>query len=339
MDDELTDALGGAGGDSRDPSAKSTTQDPLKALRAVTVARRYFLDGRTKTEIAAEFEVSRFQVARLLEWARSEHLVQIRVLDPQGLDSALSERLRSSYRLDNVVVVSLPDMPEEIVRVDLARLAAQYLEARLQPDDVVGLAWGRTIDRLVDFLGEIPPVATVQIAGGMQPVAHAMSGTELVRSFATRAHGSVYPILAPFVVQDPDTAKRLRREDVISSTFDMFSKISIAVVGIGSWHPPTSLLLASLSGEDATQLFDLGAEADICASVFDRNGVEIGAYLSPRAMCISTEQLRAIPEVIAVAGGVGKSQAIEAALRSGVVNTLITDSVVAARLLAGQNPT
>jgi DNA-binding transcriptional regulator LsrR (DeoR family) len=44
---------------------------------------------------------------------------------------------------------------------------------------------------------------------------------------------------------------------------------------------------------------------------------------------ISGEQLRGIPEVIAVAAGRDKVDAVRAALRTGIITTLITNSTVA----------
>ena len=44
---------------------------PASLVLSASVARRYYLDGRSKTEIADEFGLSRFKVARLIETARA----------------------------------------------------------------------------------------------------------------------------------------------------------------------------------------------------------------------------------------------------------------------------
>jgi DNA-binding transcriptional regulator LsrR (DeoR family) len=48
---------------------------------------------------------------------------------------------------------------------------------------------------------------------------------------------------------------------------------------------------------------------------------------------ITGEQLRRIPEVVAVAGGVDKAKAVGVVLRAGFVTTLITNASVAQQLL------
>ena len=44
---------------------------PAELVIAASVARRYYMDGLSKTEIADEYGLSRFKIARLLETARS----------------------------------------------------------------------------------------------------------------------------------------------------------------------------------------------------------------------------------------------------------------------------
>jgi DNA-binding transcriptional regulator LsrR (DeoR family) len=49
---------------------------------------------------------------------------------------------------------------------------------------------------------------------------------------------------------------------------------------------------------------------------------------------IRAPEMRAIPEVIAIAYGLAKAPAVRAALRSGLVSGLVTHSTLAAELLA-----
>ena len=44
---------------------------PASLVLSASVARRYYLDGRSKIEIAEEFGLSRFKVARLIDLARA----------------------------------------------------------------------------------------------------------------------------------------------------------------------------------------------------------------------------------------------------------------------------
>jgi DNA-binding transcriptional regulator LsrR (DeoR family) len=59
--------------------------------------------------------------------------------------------------------------------------------------------------------------------------------------------------------------------------------------------------------------------------------------ISQRMIGITGEQLRRIPEVVAVAGGLVKANAVSVVLKAGFVTTLITNASVAQRLLIQQH--
>ena len=71
-------------------SATDGARGPAHLVLTASVARRYYLDGRSKVEIAEEFALSRFKVARLLEDARSSGLVRIEIGHPGVVDVELS---------------------------------------------------------------------------------------------------------------------------------------------------------------------------------------------------------------------------------------------------------
>jgi DNA-binding transcriptional regulator LsrR (DeoR family) len=56
-------------------------------------------------------------------------------------------------------------------------------------------------------------------------------------------------------------------------------------------------------------------------------------------MAILYPDLERIPQVIAVAGGEPKTEALRAVLRGRAVTSVVTDSAVAANLLAQEPPT
>jgi DNA-binding transcriptional regulator LsrR (DeoR family) len=64
------------------------------------------------------------------------------------------------------------------------------------------------------------------------------------------------------------------------------------------------------------------------------DGNTVAQDFTDRCISISGEQLRAIDEVIAVAGGRHKTAAVRAVLRSGHAKSLVTDTTLATALLA-----
>ncbi|GAA4949124.1 hypothetical protein GCM10023238_14300 [Streptomyces heliomycini] len=59
---------------------------PIDTLLAAAVARRFYLEQRSKVEIAKEFGISRFKVARLLDAAVAHDIVRIDITVPAEID-------------------------------------------------------------------------------------------------------------------------------------------------------------------------------------------------------------------------------------------------------------
>ena len=70
---------------------------PAELVLAASIARRHYVDGRTKIEIADEFRLSRFKVARLLEAARAQGLVRIEIGHAGTIDVDTSGRLAERF--------------------------------------------------------------------------------------------------------------------------------------------------------------------------------------------------------------------------------------------------
>ena len=88
---------------------------------AAHAARRYYLDDRSKVDIAAELGVSRFKVARLLDLARTEGIVTIKVHDPRGVDPELSESLRAALGIRQALVLdAAPQRRTQVGALDTA---------------------------------------------------------------------------------------------------------------------------------------------------------------------------------------------------------------------------
>jgi len=306
-------------------------RSPRNAIQLATIARRYFLDQRTKVEIAEEFQLSRFKVARLLREAIDSGVVQIEVRSPADIDIELSEALRRSAGLHDVLVVPTRDDADEL-RVALGATAAAFLGDLLVEGDVVGMSWGRTLNAMTAALPPLPRVDIVQLTGAVGGNLFD-SPVEIVRRAALNAGGEAHPIFAPLVVDNADTAAALRRQPDVARAMRLFDRITKAVVAVGSWDPPGSQLREAMRPAERAALLARGVRAEVCATFVSDDGRLVADDYVERCIAISAAQLRAVPEVVAVAGGASKARAIGAVLRAGLVTSLVTDSDVATHLL------
>ncbi|HJP74782.1 MAG TPA: sugar-binding domain-containing protein [Pseudonocardiaceae bacterium] len=311
---------------------------PAQNMLAASIARRFHLDGRTKVQIAEEFGISRFKVARLLDAALERGLIEVRITLPDPLDLDISGELRRAYGLNRALV--LQRQPERAgadpvlgLRRRLGVMAAELLTETITADDVLGLAWGRTVNAMVESLQKLAPCSIVQLCGVYSRMDLHDSSVETVSRAARLAGGSGYPIYAPLVLPDRRTAETLRKQPGVADAFEHFDRITTAVVAIGGWQPGLSTVYDVLDPKARDGLGQHGVTAEMAARLFDQNGRALSTGLAHYVLAIETEQLRRVPEVIALAGGPAKATAIDAVLRSGLVTTLVIDADTAELLI------
>jgi DNA-binding transcriptional regulator LsrR (DeoR family) len=298
-------------------------------LRAV-VARRFHLEGRTRVQIADEFGLSRFKVARLLEDAIESGMVEIRIHYPGAIDIELSAALQRRYGLDHAYVVAADVGPADRVEA-VAKTTADLLRSILRDGDVIGVDCGRTLTHVARHLVSLPRCDVVQLTGMAGAIAH--NGVDLVRRISEVSGGAAWPLYAPLVVADARTAASLGANPQIKDSIAHHGNVTCAVVSIGAWQRGASQVYEALADDEAESLSAAGVVGETCALLLDADGRRVRG-LNERRMGIDEALLRAIPLRIALATGPEKAAATHAVLRSGLVSALVTDSDIAAAVLA-----
>ncbi|MFK8909772.1 sugar-binding transcriptional regulator [Streptomyces sp. YS-3] len=309
---------------------------PAELVQAAAMARRFYLEGKSKIQIAEEFGVSRFKVARVLETALERDLVRIEIRVPAELDAERSDALRARYGLRHAVVVESPEAGEDESSPDpenLGEVAADLLGELVSEGDVLGLAWGRSTIHMAAALDRLPPCTVVQLTGVYDAGTAERGSVEAVRRAAQVSGGDAHPIYAPMLLPDAATAAALRNQTGIARAFEYFDKVTVAAVSIGSWEPGISTVHDMLTDEERAHYASLGVAAEMSAHLFDAEGRRVGRDLGERCITVEADRLRRIPEVVAIAGGARKASAIDAVLRSGLVTSLVTDTAAADFLL------
>lgn len=311
------------------PARRTASLD--EQLLMADIARRHFWDGRTRVEIAEELGLSRFKVGRLLETAISSGLVRIEIDLPEAVDSDLSLRLKERFGLDRALVTAPRDGSPEGIRDALGRAAAALLADLVTEDDVLGVTSGRSIDAAARHLTRLAGCEIIQLTG--MPGNLNDNPVEVLRRVTELSGGQAHSIYAPLTVATADSAEALRSDPRLASAFGRFAAVTIAVTAVGCWRPPDSRFHDGIGETDRADLLRRGVIADVGGALLDADGRAVHDF-DDRTLGIGLEGLRAIDQVIVVAGGEWKTPAIRAALRSGLAETLITDSTVARRLLA-----
>jgi DNA-binding transcriptional regulator LsrR (DeoR family) len=318
------------------------TGGPAQLVLTASVARRHYVDGRSKVEIAKEFALSRFKVARLLEDARASGMVRIEIGYPSGIDVELSGRLRDTYGLLHAVVVDGPEGEDPAaLRERVGAAGADLLQEITSQGDVLGLAWSRSVSAMIGALTRLPPIPIVQLTGALQtaeavaPPHSVDSSIEIVRDAARISGGPAYFFYAPFILGDANTARAMRRQTEVARAFDHVPAVTKAVVGIGLCAPGQSTVYDAVSPKEQRALHKAGIRAEVSGVFIDLQGTPVPAPLTQRMIGVNATQLHQIPEVIALAYGNLKAPAVRAALNGGLVRSLVTHKALAEALVAG----
>ena len=299
------------------------------------VARLFFEHQLTKVEIAARLGVSRFRVARLLDRAVAEGVVQIEFRDAPRQDRDLSRAVAERFKIGRCVVAAGDD-PGSV-----ARLGADVVDSLLDPGESIGIAWGSTVARVVRAMQprNDSTIDVIQLAGSSTALDSSTDPGDLTRVLAERLGGRPHRIHAPAFVESADLRAALERQPEVAATIERFDGIGIAVVGIGAFggrdQAASSSLIRSgaLSATELDRLAGLGAVGDLLVHPFTADGRFVAPDLAVRAIAISIEQLRRVPTVVAIAAGTAKIAAIRGALATGVIGVLVTDAPTATGIL------
>ena len=309
------------------------TVSSTDALLLARVARSYFLDERSKSDIAEELGISRFRVARLLETARREGVVTIEISSPAGIDTELSLALKRRFGLEHAVVVEHDERDADSLRRRLSVVAAEVLREVVTTKDVLGLAWARSLRGIGDNVAGIAACPVVQLTG-------ALSGPDgsdvlaLVRKVAQAGGGVPHVFYAPLVAPDAASARTLRRQPEVARALQLAESVTVAVVGIGAWAPGLSTIYDTVDAAARIKAADAGTIGEISGILIDGAGRAVISPLSRRVIGISGEQLAGVDMVLSVAYGADKCDAVRSALTGGLVNSIVTHTELAEALLA-----
>lgn len=310
---------------------------------APEVARLYFERQLSKVAIGAQLGISRFRVARLIDRALETGLVQIVFSEHVRFDHKLAGQIETRFGLRLCIVARDTDAATTEGLRGLGGVGASIVSGLISPSETIGISWGATAAALAARLPyrDSSGVKVVQLAGGSSRLHGSENASEVARLVADRLGAAFYPLYAPVAVRTPSLRDHLLREPDVEATARLWDDISLAVMGIGALGAsPVGTGPAVLSKVFGPSLLEslhrAGAVAELMLTPIAEDGSTVVGSVVPIA--ITLEQLRRAGPTTAIAGGAGKSRAIAAALRSGVIDILITDDA-AARAMIAADPT
>jgi deoxyribonucleoside regulator len=309
--------------------------DREKLSKVIEAAKLYYLLDYNQNEIAKRLGISRPTVSRLLQQAKSEGIVQITIMDPTEDVENLALQLEKKFNLKKVIVASIPQFENHIIKNYLGEKAAIYLHEIVKDHDIIGVTWGTTLYHIAVELKQkfVKDVKVVQLKGG---VSHAETNTyasEILYLFGKAYNTTPHNLPLPAIVDHVVVKQAMEADRHINKILELGKQANIAVFTMGSIKKDSLLFQMGYFTESDQKALNEKAVGDICSRFFDKDGEVCDESLNERTLGVKLEDLRDKEYSILVAGGPNKIEGIYGALKGSYANVLITDQFSAKFLL------
>ena len=292
-------------------------------------ATLYYDKKMTQQEIAGHMNLSRQTVSKLLNDAIRERVVEIKIHNPETDRQDLETQVCKAFGIDRCVVCSVSNEDAALRRLMTVEAAISYLLPILQKGGLnIALSWGRTIQELIHTL---PPTATkgntvYPLFGETDNEKSYFSSSELARKLADKLGADVQRAWFPYMPEDAADYELLKQLSSYKKMQGQWETADIAILGIGN----TEILeiFEKSFGHNRSHVQVVG---DIATHFFDETGTFLNLY--ENTLRASVCNIQKAKDTVAIACGPKKAKAIAGALRTKLINTLITDEYTAREIL------
>lgn len=310
-----------------DLSAQFMNEEELLAR----IAWFYYHDNLTQNEIGERLGIPRLKVSRLLEKGRQVGIIKVQINSPFKGCLELEKALQQKFHLKHIRV--LPTLEKHEINSRLGVGASQMLMSMMRPNQLLAIGFGETIMQTIKHSNEFitsNKIKLITLSGGVGPY---MKGIGQLDGSC-----SVSIIPAPLRASSLEAAKLFKKESCVRDIMLAASSADVAIVGIGATQQKgqATLLRSGYITEEKQQLLrSQGAVGDILGYFMQKDGaLQPNMPLHEELISLPLEDLAKIPNVIGIAGGEDKVEAILSALYGKHINSLVTEEKTARMMLA-----
>lgn len=241
----------------------------------------------------------------------------------------LEDKISQAFALRQVVVVHGNADESFFVKQELGQAACHVLNKVIEKNDIIAVTGGSTLAVMAEQL-----TSTTMRTGNLFVPARGGLGESLeyqantIASTLAKRMGAQYRLLHVPDLLSEEAYQSLKIEPIVQDMLRIIRAARIVVHGIGE-----AFVMAKrrhLKPQIIQHLMDEGALAEAFGYYFDRNGRVVHTM---RTLGLQLEDLSSVENVIAVAGGHSKGEAIASILRAGYNGILIIDEAAAIEVL------
>lgn len=296
----------------------------------------YYVARKSQEEIAKKLNVSRQSAQRMVALSVSEGLIKVRLEHPIAKCMDLKVKLKKRFGLQFCRVVPSDD-DDPSSTLGLAQAGASVIELHLRSTEpkVVAMGTGRVLRACVDELALLncEQHQIVALLGNMASDGSA-SSYDVVMRMAEHINAKHYPMPLPVLPKSKEEKDQLHAQHYIANNLKLAAQADVTFIGVGNLGVNSPLHLDGfITKQELDELQNQGAVGELIGWVFDKSGNLLDCAVNQR---VASAPLKVNSEnsVYAIAAGEDKAYAILGALRSKLINGLITNEYTAERLLS-----
>ncbi len=287
----------------------------------------YYIEGLTQQAIAERLGLQRIKVVKILEQARKYGVVQFNFWPNNTKRMELEQDLIKKFNLKDVIIIPTPGKKSEI-NESIARAASMYIFNRLPADGYINIGYGDTPGKVLNNLASMTEntLKCISLTGGVNYY--------LPDTRSTVFNAKLHLIPAPLIISSEEMATAIKNESSIQTINKMIKLSGLSVVGIGGMNDEATILSSNiLNKDDFTMLRRQGAVGDLLCHFINAEGKTVDSSIDKRLISTSLNELKKLSNVIGVAGGLEKVEAIKGVLKGQYIDVLISDEDTGNELL------
>jgi len=293
----------------------------------IKVCQHYYNDGLSQKEISAKLSISRPQISRILAYAKANNIITVKFNNPFENETKYENKLIQQFGLEDAIIFDTDGYEKEEAFKKFAEETAIQLETYISNGNSIGVMSGRTLSAVIKAISgyDRHNLSIIPLVGG-----DGFSGSEwhaniIAKEFAKKTKSEYFVLNAPVIVENPQAALMLKEEPFISKILIKGASCDITLIGIGNIDEgSTSGQASHLQKQEINELKKAGAVAALCTSYLDSQGHIVNTDVTKRIIGQSIKDIKK-SKTIAIAIGTSKCKAIEAVLKSGYIDVLISN--------------
>ena len=292
------------------------------------IAVLYYKKNYTQQEIANLMNLSRQTVSKLLNEAIEKNVVEIKIHNSEADCGEMEKKLCEIFKIKQAVVCGVDSTNDSIRQLMTARKTKEYLLPIIKNgNQKIAISWGRTVQSVIaEFSEELTSDNIVfPLFGATDTEQPYYLSNEFARSFADRINATVKYAWFPYKPDNEDDCNLFRKTSYYKNIQEMWNNIDIAIVGIG--NKETLEYFSKIFNSNHAN----SVVGDISTHFFSLDGEIMNLYNN--TLCASVDNLKKARQVVAIACGDSKEEAIIGALKTQIVDTFITDEYTAKKIL------